>query len=472
MTVPTSDFLAALRAAIGDDAVFTDAADREAYEHGWRYGHGSAALVAKPSTSTQVAEVLRLATSHGVRVQPIGANTGLVGASNPDATGGQIVLSLERLNRIEDVDPIDGVAVVEAGVLLSQLNEALEPHGLWFPIDLGADPQIGGMVVTNTGGTRLVRYGDVRRNLLGLEIAFADGTVLTQLDRLRKNNVGLDLKQLFVGTSGTFGVVTRAVVALSPRPRQTATALVAANDGQAVLDLLATLHREAGDALSAYEAIGRDAFEVTLQHGANIRTPFQGDLPAYAVLVELASTFTKDRLDLEAVLEETLVTHVENDPREGLADVLVGRGEDFWAIRHQVSESLREEGTVLAFDLSVPRAKLAAFTDAIRARLAERHPFVRLCDFGHWGDGGTHLNLVWRPDDVTGDAEALWGELRDLVYDTCCRDFAGSFSAEHGVGPHNLAYYERYSAPEARTVCSVLGALFDPSTRLGTFRLG
>lgn len=470
MTAVRADLLDALRARLGADAVLTERGDLVGYERGWRYGQGKAMALARPSTPEDVAATLALCDSHAVRVQPIGANTGLVGASNPDASGEQLLLSLERLNRIESIDPIDGVAVVQAGVLLSQLNEALAAHGLWLPIDLGADPQIGGMVVTNTGGTRLLRYGDVRRNLLGLEVALADGCVISQLTRLRKNNVGLDLKQCFVGTSGVFGVVTRAVLALAPLPQQTASALIAAHDGAAVLDLLRTLSRDVGDALSAYEVIGKDALEVTLRRGKNLRPPFRGPLPAYAVLVELSSTFARPRLDLEAVLEETLVAHVEACQQEALADVLVGRGEDFWAIRHQVSESLREEGVVLAFDLAVPRARLATFTDTVRTRLGQRFPAVRLCDFGHWGDGGTHLNLVWDPAAVSDEA-AQRAALRDLVYDLCVRDFAGSFSAEHGVGPHNQAFYDRYVPATVRAAAGALRQHFDPRRRLGTVRL-
>ncbi len=461
-----SALLDALRTALGAGRVSDAAADRSRYETGWRYGKGEAMAVVWPSSPEQVATCLRICGEHGARVQPIGANTGLVGASNPDASGEQVVVSLERLNRIVEIDPVDRVAVVEGGVLLSQLNEELAPLGLMFPIDLGADPQVGGMVVTNTGGTRLLRYGDVRRNLIGVEVALPDGTLAGRLHRLRKNNTGLDFAQLFVGTSGRYGIVTRAVVQLAPRPRQTASALVAASDGTAALDLLRGLESSTGEFLTAFEVIGREALEITLRRGANLRPPFQGELPDYAVLVELSSTLDRDRLDLESLLEETLVAHAEDDPREGLVDVLVGRGEDFWSIRHQITESLREEGKVLAFDLSVPRSRLAEFSDEMRARLARSHPFVRFCDYGHWGDGGTHLNLVWDPAVVDGDPERLWGELRELVYTTCVEDFDGSFSAEHGVGPHNQMWYERFVAAPVQAVASLLAEHFDPAGML------
>jgi FAD/FMN-containing dehydrogenase len=271
-----------LRDVVGADGVLTDPHDLVTYEAGWRYGRGRARAAVKPRTSEETARVLALAHSAGVRVQPMGANTGLVGASNPDASGEMLVLSLERLDRTIEVSPVDGVVLVDAGVTLSRLQEALAPHGLVFPIDLGADPQIGGMIATNTGGTRLVRYGDVRANLLGLEVALADGTLLSRLTRLRKDNTGLDAKHLFVGTSGLYGVITRAVLRVVRRPRQRVATLACAASGEAVLALLATLEAEVGELLSAYEAVSREALGAVLRHGSYERDPFGGTATACA----------------------------------------------------------------------------------------------------------------------------------------------------------------------------------------------
>ena len=203
MTDPLVDAFARL---LGPGGVLTSPEDRARFEKGWRYGAGTAHCIVRPSSTAEVAAVLRLCGEQRVRVVPQGANTGLVAASTPDASGAMVVLSLERLNRRIEVDVHGRTVVVDGGVLLSQLNERLAKDGFWFPVDLGADPQIGGMVATNTGGTRLLRYGDVRHNLLGLEVVLGDGRVLTQLNRLRKNNTGLDQKHLFIGTTGVFGV--------------------------------------------------------------------------------------------------------------------------------------------------------------------------------------------------------------------------------------------------------------------------
>ena len=379
------------------------------------------------------------------------------------------MLSLNRLNRLVEIDPVARTATVDAGVTLSQLNTAAAEHGLWFPVDLGADPQIGGMIATNTGGTRLVRYGDVRQNLLGVEAVLGDGRVVDRLKALRKDNTGFDLKQAFVGTSGSFGIVTRAVLSLAPLPRQRVAALACCANGEAALALLSRLDREAGDALTAFETLSREALVSIERHGANLRNPFPDGFPAYAVLIELSSTFSPERLDLEELLGDVLAEHMESDPDSGLEDVLLGQAEDFWNWRHQVSESLAEDGRVLAFDLGLPRSSMARFTDAVREKISARWPFVRVCDFGHWGDGGTHLNLVW--DDTLHPVDkTLWREMQTCVYDTCVHDFAGSFSAEHGVGPHNAAFYERYASDVQRAASGALKHELDALDVLGRVR--
>jgi FAD/FMN-containing dehydrogenase len=456
-----------LREAIGADALLTERSDLEVYETGWRYGKGVTWAAARPRTPEEVAAILALADEFSFRVQPIGANTGLVGASNPDASGEQLILSLERLNRTIEVDPIDRSVLVDAGVTLSALNEALEPHGLFFPIDLGADPEVGGMIATNCGGARLVKYGDVRANLLGIEVALPGGTLLTSLKSLRKDNTGLDLRQLFTGTSGAYGVITRAVLRIVGIPRQRASSLVGLRSGGAALSLLAFLESRAAEVFSAFEAISRNALESTLRHGANLRDPFPSGLPAYAVLVELTSTLGAESLDLTTLLEETLGEFMENDSDEEVLDVLMSGGKDFWEIRHQISESLRHEGHVLALDLSVPRSRLAEFTEAATAQLADSHPFVTICDFGHWGDGGTHFNLVWDSESAPREVSVLTRELQDALYTLCVHQFGGSFSAEHGVGPHNRLYHERFVDPRIRDLHRTLKCALDPEGRLG-----
>jgi FAD/FMN-containing dehydrogenase len=341
-----------------------------------------------------------------------------------------------------------------------------------FPIDLGADPSIGGMIVTNTGGTRLLKYGDVRHNLQGIEVVLADGTVIDALNRLRKNNTGLDLKQLFVGTSGFFGVVTGAVLQVVPVPRQHATALVGCVSGEAVLALLQALERELADVFTAFEVISANALGPVFAHHPDIRNPYGASQPpAYTALVELSSTLPATALNLPEVLEERLGAFLEGEAGEGITDVFMGKPEDFWAIRHHISEGLRNEGKVLAFDISVPRSLMATFTDAAVALLAKDYPFIRACDFGHWGDGGTHLNLVWDEATAPVPSAELVPELQARIYDLAVKGFEGSYSAEHGVGPHNQRFYDAYTSESIRRLSGALKNHLDPQRLLGTTQL-
>ncbi len=459
----------ALTTALGDRAVLTSPEDRARFESGWRYGKGIARCIVRPASTAEVATALRLCGEHGARVVPQGANTGLVASSTPDMGGAMVVLSLERLNKTIEVDRAGRTVLVDGGVLLSQLNEALAKDGFWFPVDLGADPQIGGMVATNTGGTRLLKYGDVRHNLLGIEVVLGDGRVLTQLNRLRKNNTGLDSKHLFTGTTGVFGVVTRAVLQVAPLPKQRAVALVGCRDGDAVLALLGALEGELGDVLSAFEVMSANALTAVFAHQPNLRKPF-AELPRYATLVELSSTLPADALALEAVLEARLGAFLET-AGDAVTDVLVGKGDEFWSMRHHISESLRSEGKMLAFDIAVPRSQLPAFTADVEALLLKDWPLVRLCDYGHWGDGGTHLNLVWNEAAIGRPAAEVIAALQPRIYEIAVRGYGGSYSAEHGVGPHNQRYYDLYTDPLVKQLCALLGDFCDPGDRLGTVRL-
>jgi len=300
----------------------------------------------------------------------------------------------------------------------------------------------------------------------------ADGAVLDLMTALRKNNTGLDAKQLFVGTSGVFGVVTRAVMRVVPRPAQRATALVGAADGATVLRLLSHLEQRLVDVLSAFEVVSAEALAPVFRYQPRLRSPFGASLPPYAVLVELSTTLPADRLALDALLESTLGTLLEDEAGEGITDIFPGKPAELWDIRHHVSESHRHEGEVLGFDISVPRSSMAAFVDAARELVAARYAFIRVCDFGHWGDGGVHLNLIWKKEDAPRPTPELKAELQPLIYDLAVTRFRGSFSAEHGVGPHNQAFYDRYTPALIREICGTLKARLDPKGLLATIRLG
>lgn len=453
---------------LGEGGVLHTPPDVAKYEQGYRYGSGRAAAVARPATVAELREVVRFCYAHEVRIIAQGANTGLVGASTPDGSGAELVLSLDRLRGIEAVDIHNRTACVRAGTRLSELNREVAPHELLFPVDVGSDPSLGGMVATNTGGSRLLRYGDVQRNLLGLEVvlADADATVLTDLQGLRKDNSGIDLKQLFVGTGGSFGIVSRVQVELHRVPRQAVAALVTPTSHAAVPDLLTVLEAEAGELLGAFEGMSANAMEAAFAHNRRLRNPFPaGEIPPYALLVELVSTLGPEQLDLGELLTGVLGRAMEaSEPL--VADACFGRGEDFWALRHSISDGLRAAGAVVGFDISVPRSRLPECRSDLLRALAEQYPQLHICDFGHCGDGGDHFNLVW-PTSAGPSDPAVIEDVRELIYDRVVREYGGSFSAEHGVGPHNIHYYRRYASPLERAMAGHLKRFCDPKGLLG-----
>jgi len=456
-----------LRKLLDEGSVLAAAEERERYERGYRYGRGTALAVALPRSAEQVAGIVRYAYRNDLRLVAQGANTGLVAGSTPDTSGEQIVVSLERLQGVESIHASDRIAAVRAGTRLSALNRELAAHQLFFPIDLGADPSLGGMIATNTGGSRLIRYGDVQRNLLGLEVVIADenASVLRDLKGLRKDNSGVDAKQLFVGTGGAFGIITRAQVETHRLPAQTAAALVVPTSHAHIPQLLSVFETQAGEFLSAFEGMSANALNAALKHNARARNPFEGsELPAYCVLVELASTLDPRILDLEALLGDVLAKCLE-DSAAPITDARLGRPDELWTVRHSISDGVKALGTVIAFDISVRPSALPALRAELLALINGRFPFLTVCDFGHCGDGGDHFNLVSPPSHAL-DAATI-ADVRDAVYDCVVQRHGGSFSAEHGVGPYNVEYYRRYATAEERALARELKAICDPKGILG-----
>lgn len=438
-----------------DERGILTGADARSYEQGARYDAGKALFVARPRNTREVSEVVAHCVRSGIRMVAQSGNTGLVGGSTPDMSGAQAVISLERLNDGFELSVPDRTVRVGAGMRLSALNQKLESDRLFFPIDLGADPMIGGMVSTNTGGARFLRYGDVRANVLGLEIVLADekGTVLDLLHNPRKNNTGLDLKQVFIGTGGRFGIVTRAELLVHYLPKQRATALLIPRDDMAATELLLEFERRAGPCLAAFEGMSANAIELAVRHVPNLRNPFAGrPTPDLSILVEIARDWPhrdgEDTIDemLLSVLEE--IWELENTP---LADALVVGPEEAWAVRHALSHGLADSGRVNGFDLGFSREAAMRFRARATAATLERFPQLLVCDFGHIGDGGTHFNIV-EPKQSKPLSEDERHELKELVYDIAVREFGGSFSAEHGIGRSNQLWYEKYVPEGTRAI--------------------
>ncbi|MEK6806427.1 MAG: FAD-binding oxidoreductase [Pseudomonadota bacterium] len=461
--------LDALRGIVGAQGLITDSGARQSYEMPQRHGAGKAAAVLRPASTGEVSQVLAYCTRHRLRVIPQGGNTGLVGASTPDASGTELVLSLSRLNKVIEVDAANRTVSVDAGVRLSALNAALEPHGLWFPIDLGSDPAIGGMIATNTGGARFIRYGDVRRNLCGIEVVLADkqGTVLKLGSGLRKDNTGLDLKQLFVASNGALGVITRAELEVHRRPQQTAGALLVPRDDDAILELLTALETGAGEYLSAFEGMSQGVLEHVLRHFPRLTNPFgRNPIPDYSVLVELSRSWVSR--EGEQTLEDVLARCIEPLLASGLLrDAYIGREKNLWDLRHSLSEGLRSTGQVVGFDLAVRRADIPRFRSHMKALLAAQFPDFQICDFGHIGDGGLHFNLLAQ---APADAARV-AALRNFVIEELVQKFGGSFSGEHGLGRANQDWYDRYKPAQQRRLAGAIQRLF-ATGELGAIHFG
>lgn len=458
------DFLTRLDGIV-DPRAIVPPADWEPFANGLRCAGGKPLAVLSPASVDELRAVVRVCVGLGLPVIPQGANSGLVGAAVPDGTARQVVLLTRRLNSIRQLAIADAMAVVEAGVRLSQLNGALEPHGLQLGVDLGADPSIGGMVATNTGGSRMMRYGDMRRHILGLEVVLADrdATLVSSLRLTRKDNSRLGWAPLVSGAGGALGIVTAAAIELDPLPRQSATMLLALGGIDEIPALVTELRRMFGEFLSACEIMSKAAMDVALRQNPGLKNPFRA-LPEQAVLVEISTGLDNSVIDADGVLLGAAEKLFEREVL-GIEDALVVPPSIAWALRHAISDSLKKEGEVIGLDIGLPLAALPTFRAEAVAMLAARYPWFNLCDFGHCGDGGVHFNLVWPPGSGPADREAARGDVRMRIYEAVVA-VGGSFSAEHGLGPSNADALRQFTPPEEMRLAQGLRRIFDPQELL------
>jgi FAD/FMN-containing dehydrogenase len=440
----------ALEALVGKGNVFGNAADIAPYAEDGR-GQGVApAMVVRPRGTTEIIAVATLIRDNGYDLVIQGARTGLVSAGLPSNLASAIVVSLERHNQQLVIDPYNRTAVVDAGVTLAQLNEAAARYGLVFPIDLGANPSVGGMIAANTGGARFLRYGDVRRNILAIECLSPDWQSIMQLGRgVWKDNSSLNLRDCIIGSSGALSLVTSATLALQPKSNVSCCALLAMDDVSAVPAILKTVEAQLGTLLTAFEGMSENAMNAALDHVPALRSPFPDrKAPPYSLLIEASAPLAMSASMLEEIVAATLMPFL-TDSASNCSDILIGRSEDCWSIRHAIPAALRAKGSVVACDVSVPRGSFAAFHQTMVDMFATRWPGLCLCDFGHIGDGGLHLNSIWvgSPSYIP---DGLRDEVQGHVFDIVVRDFGGSFSAEHGIGPSNFAHYQKHTLPAVR----------------------
>ncbi|HET8726592.1 MAG TPA: FAD-binding oxidoreductase [Alphaproteobacteria bacterium] len=421
-----------IKDAVGPKGWIDDAEGRHPYLAEMRdLYRGTAFLVVRPATTSEVAAVVRICADAGIGIVPQGGNTGLVGGAVSLAD--QIVLATDRLDRIRNVDPLDHTITVEAGVVLQRVQEAANAVDRLFPLSLGAEGscRIGGNISTNAGGTGVLRYGNMRELVLGLEAVLPDGSVWDGLRALRKDNTGYDLKQLFIGAEGTLGVVTAAVLRLFPKPRRQETAFVAVVDPAAAVQLLAHAKAGTGDAVTAFELIQRLGLDFALRHVSGVIDPLAAPHPWY-VLIQASSGAPDETMRdrLEAVLGEALEDGLVLDAAIAASEAQAGQ---FWRIREAVVEGQRYEGGSIKHDVSIPVSRVPRFLDEATAAVEKRVPGVRVCAFGHVGDGNIHFNLTQPVGMDKGAYLALWHEVNRIVHDIVV-SLDGSISAEHGIG--------------------------------------
>src|SRR5688572_449444 len=394
MTEPGATLLARLADAVGSNHVLTATPDVEPYLVDWRGRYrGAARAVVRPASTQQVAEVVRACARAGVPIVPQGGNTGMVGGATPADSGDALVLSLTRMNRVHALDVANATLTIEAGATLAQAQSAAAERGMLFPLSLASEGSctVGGNLSTNAGGTAVLRFGNARDLVLGLEVVLPDGRIWSGLRGLRKDNTGYDLKHLFIGAEGTLGIITAAVLKLFPAPASRVTALVAVEDVAAAVRLLTFLKGALADRLVGFELMNALSLAISRKHHPQSPDP----LPGYTwyVLLQVDDPASNARLSetLEAALADAAEQGIVKDATIGQSDA---QRAALWALRENISEGQRREGPNIKHDISVPVSAIPTFLDDAQAALSAALPGVRFVTFGHLGDGNLHYNLA------------------------------------------------------------------------------
>jgi len=432
-TLPTN-LAAELKSIVGDRGFIDAPAEKSPFENDWRdQWHGKAAVVLKPGTTEEVSRVVKALAAAGIGIVPQGGNTSLCGGSVPDESGTQVVVNLSRMNRVRALDIDNNTMTVEAGCVLANLQAEADKNDRLFPLSLAAEGscEIGGNLSTNAGGTGVLRYGNTRELVLGLEVVLPDGEIWHGLRGLRKDNTGYDLKHLFIGAEGTLGIITAAVVKLFPKPRSRATAIVAIESPKAAVSFLTLLRQTCGERVTGFELMSRLCLDLVFRHIPNQRDPFREAHPWY-VLVELSDS--TEGTTLGELFEDALGKAATDDL---LRDAVIATSDTqrlaMWGLRENIPESQKVDGVSVKHDVSVPVSLVPEMIENASKRLAKRFPDVRIVAFGHVGDGNVHYNCS---KAAAEDAKAFFAkapEVNRIVYDVV-HGLGGSISAEHGLG--------------------------------------
>ena len=466
MSPSTLTLLDSLRRIVGDTNVLTHddpAADLSAWEQDWRKRvRGTALAVVRPGSTQQVADVVKACAAAGASIVPQGGNTGLVVGSTPDNSGTQVVLSLQRMSAVRAVDPGNSTITVEAGCVLQNLQTAAEQAGFLFPLSLGAEGSctIGGNLATNVGGTQVVRYGNARELCLGVEVVTAQGEIWDGLSGLRKDNTGYDLRDLFIGSEGTLGIITAATMKLYPQPAAQLTAWAAVASLEDAVALLVLAQKRLSAGLTGFEVMGQFALSLVDKHYPHLRVPLWKDAP-WCVLLENSDSESEDhaRTQFESLLEAALEQGLVSD---AVVAENITQAHNLWHIRESISLAQAEEGLNIKHDISIPVSRIPEFVRQADAALAAAIPGVRFVNFGHLGDGNLHYNIQ---APAEGDAKVFLSEQEEnvntIVYDTV-QAFDGSISAEHGVGELKRHKLVKHKSPVALGMMRAIKGALDP----------
>lgn len=456
----TSEILERLRAIVGEAHVVTDTATAT-FATDWRKRYfGRPLAVVMPGSTADVAAVVKLCAETRTTIVPQGGNTGLCGGATPDASGRQLIVNLSRVNRIRAIDTINNTITVEAGCVLATLQQAAERAERLFPLSLAAEGscQIGGNLSTNAGGVQVLRYGNTRELVLGLEVVLASGEIWDGLRGLRKDNTGYDLKHLFIGAEGTLGIVTAAVLKLFPRPRARATAVAALDTPRAALRLLEHVQSRCGDRLTAFELFSAICVDLVRKH-FRVPAPFRVGYPQYALL-ELSDTQAGDGVStlLEATLGESIETGIARDVAVATSSA---QTKQLWQLRELVSEAQAAEGPNIKHDISLPISRIGDFIERTDARLAAAFSGVRMVTFGHVGDGNLHYNVAHPEGGDSAAFVARTADVNRIVHDSVA-EFGGSISAEHGLGQYKRDEIARYKSRVEMDLMRAVKRALDP----------
>jgi len=468
---PSPETIDALVHIVGKSRAIRDEADMARYLTEWRDRyHGKAAVVLKPGSTDEVSAILKCANETHTAIVPQGGNTGLVGAQIPDESGSEVIVSMERLTQVRDIDLGTNTMTVEAGLTLARAQQVADSAGRLFPLSLASEGscQVGGVLATNAGGMAVLAYGTARDLALGLEVVLADGRVWDGLKTLRKDNTGYDLKDLFIGSEGTLGIITAAVLRLFPRPMERVTCFAGANELERAPDFFARVYDAAGPMVTAFEILPRIGLEFVLEHGRDTRDPLRAPHPWY-LLFELTSPRVGEEPHR---LAETLLQ--EGIEAGEIADAAVAsslkRSQELWRLRELMSEVQKQEGGSIKHDVSVPIARIPEFISRANQLVELMIPGARPVPFGHLGDGNIHYNVSQPPGMDQAVFLSNWEALNAAVHEIVL-DLGGSISAEHGIGRMKRDLLPHAKGALAVELMRKIKASFDPNGILNPQKL-